>query len=503
MRAQTFKNLDVFLILVGVKLLSVVVVQTYFVPDEYYQSLEVAHKFAFGYGHLTWEWHQGIRSYAYPLIFSAFYKIMKVLRLDTPVAVIFVPRVAQALLSAYADLCFYKWSGTKKWAVFIISTSWFWFYTSSRTLINTFETCLTVIALSKFPWIGSKEEPSSSFIWLVSTLFFIRPTSAIMWFPLCLYHIAISEKSGVRLLISRYIPISLIVLVLSTLLDSLAHGSFIVTTFNFMKANIWQNVGTHYGTMPWHWYLSIGLPAVLGVLILPFLMAVLVILKQRSNHPNELAMLGTIVFSILILSFLAHKEFRFVLPLLPIIAFIASRFLSAWSRKASMWRIWMVSIIIFVSNAFPAYYMGVNHQRGTIDVMQGLREIAVKDPENVSFLFLMPCHSTPLYSHLHMNVSTRFLTCNPNLNKISNYKDEADHFYMNPNNWLRQHYPPNKPLPSHIICFDNLVPVIGNDILTRYERVKQYFHCDISVSPRIGNYVLIHERSDFDIEWTT
>ena len=33
-----------------------VLVCTYFNPDEYWQSLEVAHRMAFGSGHLTWEW---------------------------------------------------------------------------------------------------------------------------------------------------------------------------------------------------------------------------------------------------------------------------------------------------------------------------------------------------------------------------------------------------------------------------------------------------------------
>lgn len=31
-------------------------VQTAFNPDEYWQSLEVAHKVVFGYGEVTWEW---------------------------------------------------------------------------------------------------------------------------------------------------------------------------------------------------------------------------------------------------------------------------------------------------------------------------------------------------------------------------------------------------------------------------------------------------------------
>jgi phosphatidylinositol glycan class B len=39
-------------------------VVTFFNPDEYWQSLEPAHRMAFGYGHLTWEWAVGLRFFA-------------------------------------------------------------------------------------------------------------------------------------------------------------------------------------------------------------------------------------------------------------------------------------------------------------------------------------------------------------------------------------------------------------------------------------------------------
>lgn len=38
----------VFLLILAVRLASVFIVQTYYVPDEYWQSLEVAHKITFG-----------------------------------------------------------------------------------------------------------------------------------------------------------------------------------------------------------------------------------------------------------------------------------------------------------------------------------------------------------------------------------------------------------------------------------------------------------------------
>lgn len=82
------KNLDVFIFFLVVRIASVFIVQTYFVPDEYWQSLEVAHNLVFKYGHLTWEWTKGIRSYIPPLVIAAVYKILQLLDLDTWSAVV-------------------------------------------------------------------------------------------------------------------------------------------------------------------------------------------------------------------------------------------------------------------------------------------------------------------------------------------------------------------------------------------------------------------------------
>lgn len=79
---------NAFIIFIFTRILSVFVVQTYFVPDEYWQSLEVAHKFAFGYGYLTWEWTSGIRSYIHPLFVTVLYKLLQLLYIDTPALVV-------------------------------------------------------------------------------------------------------------------------------------------------------------------------------------------------------------------------------------------------------------------------------------------------------------------------------------------------------------------------------------------------------------------------------
>jgi hypothetical protein len=65
--------------------------------------------------------------------------------------------------------------------------------------------------------------------------------------------------------------LSLLVLVLQTVIDSYFHGSLYISSLNFLLYNVYYNVGDHYGTHPFHWYLTQGFPIMLLSHILPFL----------------------------------------------------------------------------------------------------------------------------------------------------------------------------------------------------------------------------------------
>jgi phosphatidylinositol glycan class B len=58
--------------------------------------LNLFRRLVFGYGHLTWEWSEGLRSYLHPLLFAALFKIIALLRVDTPSIVALSPRLLQA-----------------------------------------------------------------------------------------------------------------------------------------------------------------------------------------------------------------------------------------------------------------------------------------------------------------------------------------------------------------------------------------------------------------------
>jgi hypothetical protein len=64
--------------------------RTFFQPDEYFQSLEPAHRMVFGFGHLTWEWVSShpVRSFSFPSLFVPLYYALKLLRLDNAIVLV-------------------------------------------------------------------------------------------------------------------------------------------------------------------------------------------------------------------------------------------------------------------------------------------------------------------------------------------------------------------------------------------------------------------------------
>ncbi|XP_055612590.1 GPI mannosyltransferase 3-like isoform X2 [Uranotaenia lowii] len=482
---------------IALRLASVYLVRTWYVPDEYWQSLEVAHRIAFGYGHLTWEWTQGIRSYLYPSLIAGLYKLLALVQYDQVELLVLLPRILQALISAYSDYRFYQWSNKSKWSIFVLASSWFWFYTASRTLANTLETSLTVIALSQFPWESSE---CTKFLWPVMLSIFIRPTSVIPWIPLCFYHLKKSAHPVWELLLKRYLPIGIAIGILSIAVDTFHHGSLLTSPYEFLRYNVFKGIGSFYGEHPWYWYFNVGLPTILGIGTLPFLLSTVETLRNRNVFKEKFILLTAILFTVIVYSALPHKEFRFLLQILPICLYLSADYLSRWSRKASGKLVWLAAIVLLTLNVIPAGYLSHTHQRGTIDVMSSLQTIAkeYRDEYNqpAKLIFLMPCHSTPFHSHVHQNITMRFLHCEPNLTNDENYLDEAATFYKDPMGWIRKNLPvhPRSALPSHVIAFDSLEPKI-KDFLSIYEKKETFFHSDYTTD-RIGSNVVIYERFD-------
>ncbi|KAJ8029122.1 GPI mannosyltransferase 3 [Holothuria leucospilota] len=481
------------------RLVNSFVIQTSFVPDEYWQTLEVAHGSVFGYGYQTWEWRTGLRGYTYPLIFASLFKLLQFLHLDYPVLLTFLPCALQATFSAGQDVALYLLSrrlhGDRAawWTLFCYLSSWFAFYTATRTLTNTMETVCTTVGILCYPWHGhlSRNRGEIRFCFMFAALAcVIRPTAAIIWFPLALWYLVKTERKMVTIL-QDFLPIGSLVLCCSILIDRFFYGKWVFVQYNFLEFNVLHDMGSFYGSHPWHWYLTQGLPVILGA-HLP-----LVMLGVKETGRKLLSMKLLIFWVIFVYSFLSHKEFRFILPVLPMCMLFCGLFISQCRHSTQR----LLAIYLLVLNVPVALYTGLLHQRGTLDVMTFLRQelrsevTSVENKEDV--LFLMPCHSTPFYSHLHSNVSLKFLTCHPNLEHITDYVDEADLFYENPQKWLEKNFASFEKYPSYIVMFNVLQERVKSFLdKGKYGQVAEFFHTHFPEG-RVGRYVLVfHRKTD-------
>ena len=60
------------------------------------------------YGHLTWEWAAGLRSYVHPALFAAFYWVLRATGADSAWLVAKGPALLQAVAAAVTDLHVYR-----------------------------------------------------------------------------------------------------------------------------------------------------------------------------------------------------------------------------------------------------------------------------------------------------------------------------------------------------------------------------------------------------------
>ncbi|KAJ6435553.1 hypothetical protein OIU84_000701 [Salix udensis] len=519
--------------------------------DEHWQALEVAHRIVFGYGHLTWEWRKGIRSYFHPLVFAVLYKVLALFGLDTPWFMAHSPRLLQALFSAVGDLYFYKLSNAifgnsvAKWALFSQLANWFMFFCFNRTLSNSLETVLTLVGL--YYWPCMRASPSKAPLvlrkWglaIAALACAIRPTSAVTWVYIGLLELAVT-RDRLKFLVLEVVPIGQFTPASGYLLNvkrrplnlpylcatlkscgcylldiglrhfvsiSVTSTGAIAFTFaiiSFSELHFWLClvsysllVFSHLGFGAWA-FMFIGSFDGFTVMLftfLPFSIA-------GSIKSKRWKLSGLIAWVLIVYSVQGHKEFRFVLPMLPIALMFSGYSLSVMAkadsdsrRKGSpeshMKRPSKVGFAIFfllATNIPMALYMSLVHQRGTEDVMIYLSKEA-QNQKVKGILFLMPCHATPYYSTLHYDLPMRILDCSPSEEK--GIPDESDHFMMDPVSFVST-LMTNGSLPSHVVLFDSEEQLLRDFLISHsFTEIRRFFHAHFKVDRDLQASVVVY-----------
>lgn len=479
MRAAPWRRwpLLLLLLLLGWRLLWAVgvVARTSFVPDEFWQADEVAHRLAFGWGELTWEWTVAapVRSAIVPAVYAMPLALLRAAGLDSPGAVVASPRVLHALVGTAGDVLAHRvarnWFDDERvarWALLLHTTAWCVLYCWSRALSNTLEALLTLTALA-FP-------TSRLGVACMALSAVIRPPGALTW---VLWAVAVQPEPLGRWLV-RAAPVATAVLVASALVDRWLFGVWTLPWLNFLLFN-GSGAASHYGTHPWHWYASSGLPTLWG----PYAPAVLV--GVWSGRPRGPAALFLVALP-LALSCIGHKEFRFLLPSLSVSLVYAARGIARFLAAGSRWRVVLVGASLVCNVGMAAYFGGV-HQQGPIAASAYLRA-RLRPGQHVGML--VPCHSLPGHAHLHVpNVTLHHLRCDPH------DVDESDAFFADPSlQRVRTTLEQRWHSPHWVVAFEPLDATLTK-LAPRWQRVWQHFHAHAPSDSRHGHHVSVWQRS--------
>ncbi|GJN93517.1 hypothetical protein Rhopal_006574-T1 [Rhodotorula paludigena] len=472
------------LVALVVRLVNACLSRAFFQPDEYWQALEPAHRWVWGYGWETWEWRSdtagagrawsdwnglkrllveggpgGIRSPLAVLPTAAVYWVLKASGWDTSTCLALAPRLLQAVIASTADIAVYRLAsrilGTAyaPAAFFASLTSFFNLHTSTRTLSNSTETRLYI--------------KTCVMIWLV------------LGSQLLLG--AVERRTAVM---ASTIGVGIVAALSCLALDTAFYGTPTFTPLRFLHVNVFRSVSLFYGANASHFYLTQGLPILL-LTQLPFFLDGLVLSFRRATRPPMLDTDATgglrtaLGLTVLAYSLLAHKEWRFLHPLLPIMhLFVAFSLVHRFSDRSTgsgpraspgytaALRFRPVHALILLASLPPALYLTAFHGLGQTRVTSYLHAIlsaASHDAApSTSVGFLMPCHSTPWQASMHAprverqegdeedSERTWFLTCEPPVlgQDPTTYLDQSDYFYASPCTYLTSRFPPGPVDPS-------------------------------------------------------
>ncbi|KAI4596272.1 glycosylphosphatidylinositol anchor biosynthesis [Pestalotiopsis sp. 9143b] len=487
---------DALAVLFAFRIANVLCVRTYFQPDEYFQALEPAWQLVFGPDSgawMTWEWQYRLRSSLHPGIFALSYAAVAnyLSTISLPghyraFALLAAPKVVQAGLAALTD--WFAWRLAEKlfgrntataWSVLLMSVAnpWQW-YCSTRTFSNCFEATLTIAALHYFPWellgldkstknddgdaevfqkTGSVNSLRLSIVFAAFAIL-LRPTNAFIWAAvgtLALTRLTMDGRSPfttktVLVLMREALLCGSFALGLSLLADKQYFGEWTFPPLNWLNFNIAQSLAIFYGQNDWHYYLSQGITLSCTTLS-PF--AVMGLLSFQETATSSIvaknafkALSFAVLITISTLSFIVHKEVRFIYPLLPLLHILAAPYITSFfiipqvdgiptSRGAVGIQRKPLLVLGLLVNLVIATYLSYFHSAGPILVMDELRaEFQRIHPQNLTIpapftytnetaeplelfaLFLMPCHATPWRSHLiYPALRARALTCDPPL----------------------------------------------------------------------------------------
>ncbi len=308
--------------------------------DEHYSIIEFANykMGALSNDQLTWYFGARIRPALQPFIAFIFIKLLQVFSIADPYMQAFVLRLLTALLALFSIRYFTRTCSYfinpryHKPYLFLSYFLWFLPLINVRFMSETWSGIMLLNAIAVLlntNLRGNRNYIAGVFLGLS---FLFRYQNAFLALGIFLWLLIIEREKILDLL--KLLASGIAVLLFGILLDFWLYGEFTLSAWNYFYVNLVEDVASGFGTEPWWNYFysifrfsffPIGIPIILAFLVL-------IVKKPRS------VFVWTILPFFIVHSIIAHKELRFMFPvvnLVPIILLLAFQALKWDIRK---WR---------------------------------------------------------------------------------------------------------------------------------------------------------------------
>jgi GPI mannosyltransferase 3 len=288
-----------------------------FWPDEIHQSLEQAHRAVFGYGLVSWEFRDGARSWLFPGSIAALWKLVSMLGVDSSMVLVVLARLAMAASSVVAIIYASKLaavSGGKRAAIaaaVILATLPPSVVFAYRAMSETASAPLIVIGA----WLLWRRSPRAALYAGVAlaTACLLRYQNGLF---VLVFAAALILQRRWREVIA-FATSGAGVALLGGLLDWATWGRPFHSLLAYVDFNLVLGGASTFGVEPFWFYLTTlwsSTGPLLAILAGCFVAGCLV----------EPVIGGAVVAYVLAHSVLPHKEFRFLVPCLPLFACVAA-----------------------------------------------------------------------------------------------------------------------------------------------------------------------------------
>lgn len=337
-------------------------------PDEVYQFLEPAWYRVHGYGLMAWEWRDGMRNWAYPIVASWLLRLALVLGIEHPVGYRSLLALPQLALHAWGLWAVYRYverragSHAGLLGMVLVGVCGPVMVFAGRTLGESLSAPLLCVAMEA---LDRDERPARMGTLAGLTLGFsvvVRYGSSVFVLAALLWLVA---RRQWRLLLFTCLSGGVVAAGLAAL-DTVTWGAPFHSLLTYSRFNVFSDgAARNFGAMPWDAYLRpllsvlpvwvwLGVPALvapgrkLGSLSLPLFCAV----------PYVLALSAT-----------AHKEDRFLYPAIVLLAMAAAAPATRFLFHAGRLRLGVVALVLLLS-LVPWRYYPSEETRG--DMFRGI-----------------------------------------------------------------------------------------------------------------------------------